>query len=116
MAGSQREDFVLRQLKVIAAMLARIAGLRLAGTAEEAKVELEQAYGLLLGPQSEFIRRVDPSTAASLLGSKEKIELFAQLLDEEALLVEGKDRRSVLQRQAAELRAHARRRNPTRGA
>jgi hypothetical protein len=115
MAGSQREDFVLRQLKVIAAMLARIAGLRLGGTAEEAKAELEQAYGLLLGPQSEFLRRVDPSTAAALLGSKEEIELFAQLLDEEALLVGDKGRRLVLQRQAAELRRHARRRNPTRG-
>ena len=86
MSGSQREDSLLRQIRAVAAMLARIAGLRIAGQMEEAKAELERAYTMLLGSQTDLVRRVDSSTAAKLLGSSDRIQALAQLLDEEAAL------------------------------
>ena len=47
MSGLRREDYVLRQVRAIAAMIARMAGLRLEGSIEEAGAELERAYSLL---------------------------------------------------------------------
>lgn len=80
------EDYVLRQLKTVAAMLARIAGLRLDGSPDEARLELEQAYGLLIGEKADLVRRLDPPTAAKLLGTSGKMLMMARLLVEEAEL------------------------------
>lgn len=82
----QTNDYLLRQTRAIAAMLARIAGLRVAGEADEARVELDQAYGALLGPQKEIVRRLDPSTAAALIGSPDRMVLMARLQEEERAL------------------------------
>jgi hypothetical protein len=104
MSGSQREDYVLRQVRAIAAMLARISGLRIGGEADQARKELEDAYALLLGSQGELIRRVDTATAAILLGSPERVRSFADLLEEEALEVEDGGRAAFLRERASELR------------
>ena len=79
----QTNDYLLRQTRALAAMLARIAGLRVAGEVEEARDELEQAYGALLGPQTDLVRRLDPSTAAAMISSPDRMLLMARLLEEE---------------------------------
>ena len=97
----------MRQVRAIAAMLARIVGLRLSGETEQARTELEKSYSLLLGSQAELLRQVDPSTAARLLGTHERVLAFAELLDEEAVQEGDERRRSHLRDRANELRAHA---------
>ena len=107
MSGLKREDYVLRQIRAVAAMLARIAGLRLDGAVDEARLELERAYSLLLGPRADLIRRVDARTAAALLGSPETIQTLAQLLREEAAQEADEEKRGFLEARAIELAAHA---------
>ena len=109
MTASRREDYLLRQAKAIAAMLAAIAGRRLSGDADEARAELEQAYSLLLGSQGDLLRQVDPATAARLLDSPDRILTFAQLLEEEAAQETDENRRTILRGRAVELRGHAER-------
>jgi hypothetical protein len=106
MSGLQREDYVLKQARAIAAMLARIAGLRLGGETEKARVELEQYYTLLLGSRAALIRQVGSSTAAALLGSPEKIHAFADLLHEEAEQEKDQRRSAFLRGRAVELEQH----------
>ena len=84
MSGSQHEDYLTRQVRAIAAMLARMVGLRTSGEDAEAKAELAKAYGLLFGPQAELLRRVDTRTVATLLNSEDRILALAQLFNEEA--------------------------------
>lgn len=103
---------MLRQIRVIAAMLARVAGLRLDSSLEEAKTELQQAYGALLGPEAHLIRRMDPATTASIVGSTEKIFLLAQMASEEAALETDPARISVLRQRAVELCRETLRRDP----
>jgi hypothetical protein len=112
MSGSEREDFLNRQIKGVAAMLVRIVGLRANGQTEDARAELEQLYGLLLGEQGELVRRVDASTAAMLLGFPEKILAFARLLDEEAAQETDGGRREQVGLRAVELAIEALRRDP----
>ena len=107
MSGLRREDYVLRQVRAVAAMLARIAGLRLDGAIEDARLELERAYSALLGSRAELIRRMDAKTAATLLGSPEAILTLSQLLREEAALEGDAVRKTELETRAAELAAQA---------
>jgi len=108
-----REDYVTKQIRVIAAMIARMMGLRLEGKADEAHAELEQAYGELLGERNKLVRMVDAKTAASLLGSAQKIQLFANLLSEEAEQESDSGHAELLRARAAELNAEAERRKET---
>src|SRR2546428_13890882 len=103
----QREDYMSRQIRAIAAMIARMMGLRLSGEAEKAKLELEEAYTLRLGPQAALVRRVDAATAARLIGSREKVLSFAQLLEEEAEQESDEGRRAFLRERAAGVRGLA---------
>lgn len=93
----------MREVGAVAAMLARIIGLRAKGRVEEARVELEEAFGLLLGPQTELVRRLDPRTAAVILVSPERILAFARLVAEEAAQSGDDTRRAGLLLRAAEL-------------
>jgi len=105
--GSIHEDYLLRQVKAVATMLARILGLRMSGETEEARVELEQAFGLLLGPRCLLIRTVDPYTAATLLASPDAILALAQLTNEEAEQQRNADRAAALRWRAVELTIEA---------
>lgn len=102
----------MRQVRAIAAMLARIVGLRLSGETEQARTELERSYSLLLGSQAELLRQVDSSTAARLLGTPERVLVLAQFLDEEAEQEADERRRSNLRERAMELRVEAERLDP----
>ena len=107
MNGSQREDWLIRQTKAIAAMVARIAGLRAGGAVDEARAELEKAHHELAGTQADLVRRADPKTAAMLLGTPDRVELFTRLLDEEAALEPDAARARDLASRAAALRREA---------
>ena len=107
MSPSARDDYILRQAQAIAQILARIVGLRLDGEPEKARSGLEEAYTMLLGPQSALIRRVDPASALKLIGSSEKTLSFASLIEEEALQESDPSRKAVLLARAAELRRQA---------
>lgn len=107
MSPPLRDDYILRETRAIAAILARVAGLRLDSQPEEARAGLEEAYGMLLGPQAGLIRRVDPSTAAKLIGSSEKTLSFASLIEEEAEQERDENRSALLRGRAAELRRQA---------
>jgi hypothetical protein len=96
-----------RQIRAIAAMIARMTGLRLSGEMEKVKLDLEEAYTLLLGPQAALVRRVDAATAVRLIGSREKVLAFAQLLEEEAEQESDEGRRAFLRARAAEIRGPA---------
>jgi hypothetical protein len=102
----QTDDYLLRQIQAVAALIARVAGLRLEGSPDEARTVLEQAYGVLLAGQTTLIRRLDPGTAASLLGSPERILTLARLLEEEAELAGD----PALRERATDLRREARKR------
>jgi hypothetical protein len=99
-----RDDYVVRQLRIIAAMIARMTGLRLDGQFDEAKAQLEEAYGLLLGERAGLIRAIDARTAAQLVGSKEGVLALADLVAEEAEQEPDESRRALLRERAAALR------------
>jgi hypothetical protein len=107
MSPGQRDDYVLRQVRAMAEILARIVGLRLDGDPEMARAGLEEAYATLLESQAGLIRRVDPATAAKLLGSSEKTLSFAALVEEEAEQEKDEGRRAQLRARAGELRRRA---------
>jgi len=107
-----RDDWVLRQAQAIAAILARVIGLRLEGDFERARAGLEEAYTMLLGSQSGLIRRVDTATAAKLIGSSEKTLSFASLLEEEAEQEPDEGRKKLLRARAAELKSHVESKEP----
>lgn len=83
---SSQEDFLLRELRKIAAMIARAMGLRAAGDQPAARLEINDAYKTLLGPQSDLLRMLDPASAARLIGHSKKLETFAELTSAEAAL------------------------------
>jgi hypothetical protein len=100
-----RDDYILRQTRAIAAILARIIGLRLDGDPEQARAGLEEAYTMLLESQAGLIRRVDTATAVKLIGSSEKVLSFATLIEEESEQEPNEPRKTLLRARAAELRA-----------
>jgi hypothetical protein len=99
-----RDDYLMRQAQAIAAILARVIGLRLEGDLEHARAGLEEAYSMLLGSQSGLIRRVDSATVVKLIGSSEKSLAFASLLEEEAEQEPDEGRKERLRARAAELK------------
>jgi len=109
---SARDDYILRQAQALAQILARIVGLRLDGNPVDEKAGLEEAYTMLLGPQSALIRRVDASTAAKLIGSTEKTLTFAALIEEEAEQEGDESRKAALRARAAELRRQTESKEP----
>jgi hypothetical protein len=85
-----RRDYILRLIEQFAELLGRIIGLRKAGKLDEAeKLASETADGIF-GPLRAMIDRVDPSSAAALLGSREKIAVYAALTAEEAEIAASK--------------------------
>ena len=107
MSGSQREDFLLRQIQVIAAMLARMAGLRAEGDHVEARAELNRTYAVLLDEQLEIVQRVDSDTAVMLLGAPVRARAYAELLIEQAEQESDASRANCLRQRASEVAAAA---------
>ena len=83
---STREDFLLQELRKVAAMIARAAGLRSSGDLPAARAEIKEAYALLLGPQAALLRMLDPVSAARLVPDPKRLAALVELTDAEAEL------------------------------
>jgi len=83
---SSQEDFLLRELRKVAAMVARALGFRAEGDLPAARAEIDEAYSTLLGPQSDLLRMLDPQSAARLIGNSKKVAALARLTAADAML------------------------------
>ena len=107
MIGSRYDDYLMRETRAVAAIVARIMGLRVAGKEEQARAALEEALAGLLGPQEDLVRRLDAATAALMLASPEKVLALARLTAEEAEQEEDAGRGARLRSRALELALEA---------
>jgi hypothetical protein len=110
-----REDYVMRLIKQIAAVIARMVGLQGKGDHEAALRAAESAYDLL-GVPSELAAALDSATLAELLAHPEKIRLMARVVREEAEILRAKGDPvgcAARYRRAAELTLEARAREPS---
>ncbi|HST61418.1 MAG TPA: hypothetical protein VLK84_22120 [Longimicrobium sp.] len=107
---SAREDYLLRMIQQMGAVLARMLGLKNGGQVQEALQTLDDAEGELLGPMAQVVPRLDSATAAHVLGEPQRIAAWARLLHERAdlLRMAGDDAGARLAAQrAVELAAEA---------
>ena len=79
-----RRDYILRLIEQFAQALARIIGLRKSGKLDEAQKLANETADGIFGSLRLMIDQVDASTAAGLLGTREKIAVYAALTAEEA--------------------------------
>ena len=84
---SSREDFLLRIIRQMGAVLARMLGQKNGGQVQEALQTLDDAEGELLGPMADVVPRVDSATAAHMLSEPQRIAAWARLLHERADLL-----------------------------
>lgn len=84
---SSQEDYLLRMLRQMGAVLARMLGLKNGGQVHEAMHALDDAEGELLGPLAEVVPRVDSATAAHMVSDPQRIAAWARLLHERADLL-----------------------------
>lgn len=84
---SSREDYLLRMIRQMGAVLARMLGLKNGGQVHEALQSLDDAEGELLGPLAEVVPRVDSATAAHIVSQPLRIAAWARLLHERADLL-----------------------------
>lgn len=98
-----RRDYILRLIEQFAQMLARIVGLRKAGKADEAEKLVRETADGIFGSLRSMIDSVDASTAANLLGAREKISVYAALTTEEAeiAVLKGDGRKAFSRRKRA---------------
>jgi hypothetical protein len=83
---SSQEDFLLRELRKVAEMIARALGSRSKHDLPAAKAELENAYVVLLGPQSPLLRALDVESVVRLLNDSRKVAAMARLTAVDAML------------------------------
>ena len=83
---SSQEDFLLRELRKVAAMIARAMGFRTSGDLPAARLEIENGYVTLLGPQATLLRMLDVQSSARLIADSRKVSALARLTAAEAAL------------------------------
>ena len=113
-----REDFIMRLIRQLVEALARIAGFRKRGEYDRALQEVEHAWEEL-GVPRELVLATDRETLVSLLREPAKQRVAAELLAEEAHVVQAKGdplHAAALRRRAVELFAAARESDPSAGA
>lgn len=84
---SSRDDWLLRELRLLGAVLARMLGLKSGGQLHEALQTLDDAEGELLGPLAAVAPRLDSATAAHIVAEPRRIAAWARLLHERADLL-----------------------------
>lgn len=107
---SSREDFLLRMIRQMGAVLARMLGLKNGGQVQEALQTLDDAEGELLGPMAQVVPRLDSATAAHVLGEPQRVAAWARLLHERADLLRlagDETGASLVSQRARELAAEA---------
>jgi hypothetical protein len=92
------QDYILRLAKQLAAMLARVLGLRREGATEEALAELDGAYGELFGLPPGLVDVIPAAELARLLSDPQKIAMMAELLAAEASALEAAGRQEAAAR------------------
>jgi hypothetical protein len=95
-------DIVRRMIQQLGEIAARVAGLSAQRRFDEALTVVRQSEQELLGPLSATLEAVDNATVRLLLGSDEKVGVWAVLLTERAKLLDARG-------DAAEARAVAKR-------
>ena len=101
-----RQDFIKRQIELLAKALAAMAGFRHEGKPQRALDVVAEGYSAL-GIDAGMLR-LDDRSLVMMLGSPDKVQALAQLLDEEAatyLALGQTERALLLGRRAAGLRA-----------
>jgi len=83
---SSQEDFLLRELRRVAEMIARALNLRGSGDLPAARNEIDNAYKALLEGQSDLLRMLDTSSAARLIGNPKKVAALARITAVDAAL------------------------------
>jgi len=83
---SQREDYLLRQLRQAAEALRRLREM-LTGEASAGAVDrqADEAMGELLGPRYQLLSSLDAMSAASLVADARRIELWSDLIRVQAM-------------------------------
>lgn len=84
--NTEQEDYLLRMIQEVGRALARLREM-LQGSANAGpavRAEVAQSTELLLGADAPMLEQLDAVSAARLLGSRARVELWAQLLDLEA--------------------------------
>ena len=76
-----RSDYVMRLVKQLAEVVARLLKLRAEGDEEKVKQVLADACVELFGVEHRVLHMLDAHSAASLLGDKAKVDAYAKLLD-----------------------------------
>ena len=100
MRSSEHEDHLERQIRAVAAMLTRVLGLRLHGDLVGARAELERARTELLGANPGLFDRLAPASAVTMLGSPARARAYADVLREEAGLLEDAEAAAALEARA----------------
>jgi hypothetical protein len=83
---SSQEDFLLRELRKVAEMIARALSFRSKEDLPAARAELDTAYATLLGPESPLLRALDVESVVRLLNNSRKIAVLARLTAVDATL------------------------------
>ncbi len=79
-----RRDYIMRLIEQFVEVLARIVGLRKSGKLDDAEKLVRETADGFFGSLRSMLDSVDASTAANLLGTKERIAVYAALTNEEA--------------------------------
>lgn len=101
---SAREDYLLRMIQQVAAMLARLRErLTSASGGEAAEVEREAgaAIATLLGPQASVLQQLDPASAVRLVADADRVALWTALMHLRADALRASDRVDAADRLAA---------------
>lgn len=78
------KDYVMRMVKQVAEMFARLLKLVEKREYDQALRAMQAGYPGLLGLDYAPLNFADPRSAADLLGDRQRIKIFAQLLSKEA--------------------------------
>lgn len=76
-----RSDYLMRLVKQLAEVVARLLKLRAERRDEDAEQALSDACAELFGIEHRVLNMLDAKSAAALLGDKARVDAYAQLLE-----------------------------------
>jgi hypothetical protein len=68
------QDYILRMINQVIAVLSQIAGLRKAGQYQQAQQAVDQAYEQLLGLRADLLRQMDDATLLRMLTQQDQLD------------------------------------------
>ena len=78
----RQRDYILRMIEQLAQALGAMAGLRKAGKHDEAAQLWQSTADGLFGPLLSMLEQLDPTSAALLIGDRDKLVAYAALVAE----------------------------------